>query len=152
MRVHVYEAGQIHPVTLSDVTPEASAVEVLELQVGELIATGHGVVEIDSTVTIREILGDGGGHVVKHPCRELTVVVRYSGQERTLHLTPSTLLGIVQRDAAAAFGIDAGQAASLTLRLPGDAVTELSDRLPIGALTSECALVLDLGHIQRPQG
>lgn len=152
MRVHVYEAGRVQPVTLPDVAPEAPAVEVLQVAVGEVVATGQGVVEIDTSVTVREILGEGGGHVVKHPCRELTVVVRYSGQERELHLAPSTLLGVVQHDAAAQFGIDASQAATLTLRQPGNAAAELSEVLPIGALTVDCTLVLDLGHILRPQG
>ncbi|MGT2427503.1 MULTISPECIES: hypothetical protein [Actinomycetes] len=152
MRVHVYDAGVQTPTTLTDVAPDVPAVEVLKVEIGEVIVTAAGVTEIDTTITIGEILGVAGGHVVKHPCRQVGVTVRYTSVQHTFELTPSTLLRTVLQDAVTQFGIDPDQAASLTLRQAGNAVTELSDVLPIGALTTECALVLDLGHIVRPQG
>lgn len=152
MRVHVYDAGVQAPTTLTDVAPDAPAVEVLQVEVGEMIATATGITVIDTTITIGEILGEASGHVVRHPCRQVAVTVRYTGVQHTFELTPSTLLRTVLQDAVTRFGIDPDHAASLTLRQAGNTVTELSDVLPIGALTTDCTLVLDLGHIVRPQG
>jgi hypothetical protein len=151
MRVHEHRAGE--PARTHEVEPEARLREVVAVEAEERVYSVDGMEELDLELTVIEAFGEEPGHVVVHCCRSITVVVAYTGNERTLQAHPSTRLREVRRQAAEAFGIPAADAAGLQLRLPGSAV-DLNVAEPVGAVTprGECTVTLDLVHAQRPQG
>lgn len=151
MRMHEYRAGE--PARTHEVEPETRLREVVVIDAEERVYLVDGKEELDLELTVVEAFGEEPGHVVVHRCRSITVIVAYSGNERTLQAHPSTRLRKVRKQAAEAFGIAPADAAGLQLRLP-DSTVDLNVAEPVGAVTprGECTVTLDLVHAQRPQG
>ena len=153
MRIHTYSAGSLTATTHPEVAP---GTRLREFVITETDAVAYAVgndVEVDVELTVAEIFGDGPGHVIVHPCREITVTVDYAGTDKVITARPSVRIGDIRAQAIAELGLDPRSSADLVLRLPGP-TEELPDANPVGAYVPKgtCALTLDLVHASRPQG
>jgi hypothetical protein len=153
MRLHAYEAGSRTATTYPEVGPGTRLRELVIMGTDVVAYQVGNDVEVDVELTVSEIFGDGPGHVIVHPCREITVTVDYAGTDKTIKARPSERIGDVRTRAISELGLDPQSSADLVLRLPGTA-EELPDASPIGAYVPRgtCALTLDLVHASRPQG
>lgn len=153
MRVHAYAAGSPEAVTRPEVTPETPIGELVAVTDGELVYRLDDDVELGLDQTAAEVFGNGPGHVVVHPCREVMVTIAYAGTEKQLKVRPSSRIKKVRTEAIEAFHLDKASSADLVLRLPGS-TDELPTTSPIGAYVPQgtCAITLDLVHLIRPQG
>jgi hypothetical protein len=152
MKVHSYAAGTRTAVTHPDAAGESRLRELIIIEADEVAyRVGDGTV-IDVELTVAEIFGDGPGHVIVHPCREITVTVDYPGTNVIVRARPSERLWDIREQAVKELPLP-GQATDLVLRLPGSA-EELPENSPVGAYVPRgtCALTLDLVHAIRPQG
>jgi hypothetical protein len=153
MRIHTYSAGSETATTHPEVSPST---RLRELVISETDTVAYQVgndVEVDVELTVTEIFGDGNGHVIVHPCREITVTVDYAGTDKVIRARPSARIGEIRSRAIAELGLDPQSSADLVLRLPGT-TEELPEASPVGAYVPRgtCALTLDLVHASRPQG
>ena len=153
MRIHTYAAGADAPVTHPDVEPGVRLRELVVVEADERVYRVGGATEIDIDVTVIELFGTDPGHVIVHPCREITATVSYTGNDKVVTAHPSAHVRDVRAKAIAEFGLDAGSSADLVLRLPGS-TADLVLSTPIGAYVPKgtCSVTLDLVHLVRPQG
>lgn len=151
MRIHIHEAGGVVPVTHSDVSPETPLRELIDLGLDERVYRVGSSEEIDLDETVVDIFGSENGHVIRHPSREITIDVSYTGATAKLEVAPSTRVKTVLAEAIAALRIDPSSAVDLTLRVPGSD-EDLDSTKPVGAYARKGHLAVDLVHIVRPQG
>lgn len=153
MRLHIYSAGELAPVTHPSVGDATRFNEVLELVGEERLYFAGRDEEIDITLTVIEVTGTTSGHVIKHPCHHIAVKVSYGGHTVEVNAHPGTLASTIQERAIEKLGVDTNTATTLELRLHGQTTAvDLSKPVGVYVPAHECALHLDLAHINRPQG
>jgi hypothetical protein len=153
VKIHSYAAGAQAAVTHPSAAGETRLRELIVIEADEVAYRVGDNTEVDVELTVVEIFGDGPGHVVVHPCREIKVTVDYQGANTVVKARPSERLGEIRDQAVKELPLPPGQATDLVLRLPGSS-EELPEHSPIGAYVPRgtCALTLDLVHAIRPQG
>jgi hypothetical protein len=153
MKVHAYEPGNPAAVTHPDTDGETRLRELVVIEAKEAVYQVGGTTVVDMDLTITEIFGEGPGHVIVHPCPEITVTVDYQGRSVKQEARPSERLSDIREKAVRELPLPPGQAVDLVLRLPGS-TEELPEGSPVGAYVprGDCSLTLDLVHATRPQG
>ena len=153
MRIHAYSAGSRTATTHPEVAPGTRLRELVIVETDVAAYQVGNDVEVDVELTVAEIFGDGPGHVVVHPCREIKITINYAGTDKVITGRPSARIGGIRARAIAELMLDPQSSADLVLRLP-DTTEELPEGSPVGAYVPSrtCTLTLDLVHASRPQG
>jgi hypothetical protein len=153
VRVHIYAAGVGGAVTHPDLPGQTPLKEVVVIEVEDVVYRVGDNTVLDVEVSVEELFGEGPGHVLVHPCREIAITVAYTGREAVVKAHPATRVKKVREEALQALGLVGSSTADLVLRLPGSS-EELPAVNPIGMYVPKgtCSLALDLVHLKRPQG
>lgn len=153
MRIHTYAPGAGGAVTHVDVAPDVVLRELLVVGTNEYVYRVGDEVEIDVERTVVDIIDEEVVHVITHPCRSITVIVSYAGDDKDITVHPAAHVKRVRAKAIETFEIDPASAADLVLRLPGSN-DDLPLQHPIGTYVPKgtCGLTVDLVHAVRAQG